>query len=220
MNKLHSADVLRERVGDGLKSLEIDLLSGAIDNLVRYVDLLDEWNGTYNLTAVRGTGKMISHHILDSLSVLPYLQGKHCADIGTGAGLPGLVLAIAEPERQWVLIDSNQKKIRFVRYAMQTLDICNAEAICQRVEQFHPEIPFSTIVTRAYGNIGKIIRDTAHLVPAGCRILAMKGPKVTAELQKLGNCTEKIQILSHTLHVPGLSEDRRLVEICPITVTN
>ena len=189
-----------------------------VKKLAQYLELLDEWNRAYNLTAIRNTEQMVSYHILDSLSALPFLRGDLCLDMGTGAGLPGLILAIADPSRHWVLMDSNHKKIRFVTYALQALDIGNAETVCQRVEDYRPASLFSTVITRAYGSLDKLIRNTLHLVLSDGRLLAMKGPNVSEEMHYLENYTENVQILSHPLSVPGIPEDRWLLEICPITV--
>ena len=219
MSQIHLPVEIPEKIQDGLQLLNITRDPGMTEKLVKYLELLDEWNSAYNLTAIRDTEQMVSYHILDSLSVLPFLRGNHCLDMGTGAGLPGLILAIAEPARHWVLMDSNHKKIRFVNHTLQVLDIGNAETVCQRVEDYRPVSLFTTIITRAYGSLGKIIRNTLHLVLPDGRLLAMKGPNVSAEMQNLENCTENVQILPHTLSVPGIPEDRWLLEICPLTVS-
>lgn len=154
---------------------------------------------------------MLAYHVLDSLSVLPYLQGEHCLDIGTGAGLPGLILALARPETHWVLLDSNHKKIRFVNHAILGLKIDNANTVCSRVEKFNTGRKFSTIITRAYGSLIKVYQNARHLLSPDGRLLAMKGADISAELEELKNAGITTHV--HKLEVPGVDKGRCLVEM-------
>jgi len=161
---------------------------------------------------------MLAHHILDSLSVLPYLHGEHCLDIGTGAGLPGMILALARPETHWVLLDSNRKKIRFVNHAILELKLNNVEAVCTRVERFKYSRNFSTIITRAYGSLVTIYRHARHLLSPDGRLLAMKGTDISAELAELEEAAITKHV--HILNVPGVDKGRCLVEIMASSGSN
>jgi 16S rRNA (guanine527-N7)-methyltransferase len=183
-----------------------------------YLELLTQWNKAYNLTAIRDHKKMITHHILDSLSVLPYLNGEYCMDIGTGAGLPGLILALSTPERYWYLLDSNQKKIRFVNQAIMELNIHNIETICCRIEDFHSDKYFSTIISRAFGRLSKFYQLSRHLLSPNGKLLAMKGADISEELAEMGQGTINMQV--HTLRVPGITGRRSLVEINVLPTVN
>lgn len=176
-----------------------------------YLELLTQWNKAYNLTAIRDHKKMITHHILDSLSVLPYLHGNRCLDVGTGAGLPGLILALTAPEKQWFLLDSNQKKVRFVNQAILELDIQNIETVCSRVEEYKPDKPFSTVITRAFGRLRKFYQLSRHLLSPDGKLLAMKGTEFSEELADLDQETVKAQV--HPLWINGITGQRSLVEI-------
>ena len=125
-----------KRIRTGVEKLSLSLPEGAIEKLQSYLDLLVKWNGAYNLTAIRDPGQMVVKHLLDSLSIVPYVQGASLIDVGTGAGLPGLVLAIALPELEVTLLDSNGKKVRFLRQVIADLKITNASAVHARVEEF------------------------------------------------------------------------------------
>lgn len=176
-----------------------------------YLDLLERWNRAYNLTGIRDHNRMITHHILDSLSVLPFLHGDRCLDVGTGAGLPGLVLALATPGKQWTLLDSNNKKVRFVRHAIQELNICNIEAVCSRVENYNTDKPFATVITRAFGSLAKFYLLSCHLLAPGGKLLAMKGKDISEELAELDQ--EMVNVHIYPLEVRGITEQRLLVEI-------
>ena len=182
-----------------------------VADYVSYLQLLTKWNKAYNLTAITDPGRMVTHHILDSLSVLPFLQGGHCIDVGTGAGLPGLILALATPEKKWVLLDSNQKKIRFINQAIIDLKVNNVTTERVRAEEFKPEILFSTVITRAYGSMELICAQTRHLMLQNGIMLAMKGVVAKKELAGIDKGAFKVQL--HKLQVPGVTDQRTLVEI-------
>lgn len=211
MSNSQSPDLLFDSIRNGLTALGMQPDNHPVDAYIRYLELLQKWNSAYNLTAIHDPEKMVTHHILDSLSVLPYLKGDHCLDVGTGAGLPGLILALADPNKKWVLLDSNQKKIRFVNQAIIELKLENVETECVRVEQYKPEQVFSTIICRAFASLGTIYTRTRHLLASGGSLLAMKGHDIYDELTGLDESTVSVQV--HTLNVPGIQEQRSLVEI-------
>jgi 16S rRNA (guanine527-N7)-methyltransferase len=179
--------------------------------LIEYVDLLNKWNKSYNLTAVRKPEQMITRHLLDSLSICPYLRGKHILDVGTGAGLPGIPLAIAFPDRQFTLLDSNNKKTRFVTQAVSELELSNVDVIQSRVENFQFDELFDTIITRAYSAIGDMVEQTSHLLASDGTFLAMKGINPIAEIDELSKNYAVVE--NHVIKVPGLEEKRHLLEI-------
>ena len=181
------------------------------NTLIKYVELLNKWNKTYNLTAVRQPEQMVTRHLLDSLSICPYLRGKRVLDVGTGAGLPGIPLAVVFPERHFTLLDSNNKKTRFVVQAVSELELPNVDVVQSRVEEFESAELFDTIITRAYSVIGDMVEQTAHLLASDGVFLAMKGVNPVAEIDALssGYTIEE----SHVIKVPGLEEERHLLEI-------
>ncbi len=204
---------LNELLSKGLRQLDLTqpLNEKQQLTLIKYVELLDKWNKTYNLTAVRKPEQMVTRHLLDSLSICPYLRGKHILDVGTGAGLPGIPLAIVFPERHFTLLDSNNKKTRFVIQAVSELELPNIDVVQSRVEEFQSQELFDTIITRAYSAIGAMVEQTSHLLSVGGVFLAMKGAIPVTEIYELspGYIVEN----SHVIRVPGLEEDRHLLEI-------
>ena len=181
-----------------------------------YIELLAQWNTTYNLTAVRDPEKMIAYHVLDSLSILPFIhgdecQGNKCLDIGTGAGLPGIILALARPDTHWVLLDGNSKKTRFVNQAVLTLNLKNVEVICSRIEKYEPENKFSIIVSRAFATLADFFACGHHLLAPGGSLLAMKGPDPEIELSDLTAEAFSAKVIQLT--VPGVAGGRSLVQI-------
>jgi len=179
--------------------------------LVKYVELLDKWNKTYNLTAVRKPEEMITRHLLDSLSICPYLRGKNVLDVGTGAGLPGIPLAIVFPDRQFTLLDSNNKKTRFVVQAVSELELSNVDVVQSRVEEYEANELFDTITTRAYSAISEMVQQTSHLMASSGVFLAMKGVNPLAEMGKLPS--NYVIEENYLINVPGLDEERHLLEI-------
>lgn len=180
-----------------------------------YLHELLRWNRAYNLTAVREPSEMITRHLLDSLAVLPALAGSvdrsRICDVGAGAGLPGIPWALACPDAHITLIDSIGKKVRFMRHAIRTVGVDNAEAHQARAESFEADAGFDVIVCRAFASLGDFITMTAHLAGDDGRWLAMKGKLSDSELTQL---PEGFQVSrADALHVPGLQEDRHLVVI-------
>ena len=171
------------------------------------MQLLEKWNKAYNLTAIRNKAAMIGLHLLDSLAVAPYIQGPRIIDIGTGAGLPGIPLAIYYPELQFTLLDSNAKKTRFVQQAILALGLKNVTVTHTRVEQYEPEQNFDTVITRAFASLPDILKLTSHLLSEQGILLAMKGQ--TTDIPEL----EDAQTTIIPIHVPDVDAERCLVKI-------
>lgn len=180
-----------------------------LDQIITYVDLLQQWNRVFNLTAIRNFADIIVLHILDSLSINEYLQGMHILDVGTGAGLPGIPLAIANPDKQFTLLDSNSKKTRFLTQAVHELKLNNVEIIHSRCENFHPEKCFDTIVSRAFASINVMLENTQHLICKKGIFLAMKGVLPTQEIAEIN---QNYNVLAtHKLIINGLDAERCVV---------
>jgi 16S rRNA (guanine527-N7)-methyltransferase len=184
------------------------------ENGLRLCALLDElvrWNKAYNLTAITQPQAMLTHHLLDSLAVHADLVGERIADVGTGAGFPGLPLALLEPERRFTLIDSNGKKIRFVAHAARTLGLANVDALQARVEALSPIESFDTVVARAFAPLPELLEKIAPLAGPTTRVLAMKGKRPDEELAALPRGWRVLA--ARPLVVPGLSESRCLITL-------
>jgi len=193
----------------GLFELGQPLPADAADRLLAYLELLTKWNRTINLTAVRDPARMISHHVLDSLAVRQYLPHGPLADIGSGAGLPGIPLAIAEPTRQVTLNDANQKKASFLRQAIIELGLRNAEVHHGRAESWRPVEHFACVVARGYAELARLVADTRHLLRPDGVIVAMKGVLPRDELANLPagvDCSDVRRLV-----VPRLNAERHLV---------
>lgn len=180
--------------------------------LERLLSELNDWNQRLNLTAIREPDQQVTKHLLDSLSIQPFLHGARIADIGTGAGFPGLPLALVNPDKQFVLIDSVNKKLRFVEHAAQAMGLSNVTVQHTRAQDYKPEPRFDCVVSRAMGSIENFVKWCGHLCAGGGRLLAMKGRYPEDELKALPNGW-KIAA-THVLRIPGLDEQRHLVEIC------
>ena len=199
---------LAARLDEGLGRMDLDLAADTRAQLLALVDLLAHWNRAYNLTAVRDPLEMIGRHLLDSLAALPYLRGPRLLDLGTGAGLPGLPLAICRPHLRWVLLDANGKKIRFVRQAMLELGLDNVEPVQGRIQSYRPKQKFATITARACAALADLTEMAGpHLAPGGV-LLAFKGRKATAELTESGLRGEV-----HCIQVPFVEGARAILEI-------
>jgi 16S rRNA (guanine527-N7)-methyltransferase len=198
-----------EELKRGSDQLGISLSAETLDKLLDYLALLYKWNKIYNLTAVRDPQQMVSNHLLDSLAVIPYLWAGKWLDVGSGAGLPGLILAISKPEWQFSLLDSNSKRTSFVRQAIIELGVQNATVYCARVEQWQPTILFDGIVSRAYAELGNFLRSTRHLAAPQGRWAAMKGIVEEQELARMPKGCRVENIIP--IKVPGLQASRSLV---------
>jgi 16S rRNA (guanine527-N7)-methyltransferase len=200
-------DSLRARLAAGLLALDIPLDTDAIERLLDYVDLLVRWNGAFNLTAVRDPAEMVTRHLLDSLAILPYVSGRNLADLGSGAGLPGLPIAIATPEREVLLVDSNGKKARFLREAARRLALAKTRVAESRVENV--EGAFDCITARAFASLGDMLAWGGHLLAPDGRWLALKGRFPDDELAGVPEAFEVEKTIE--LKVPGLDAERHLV---------
>jgi len=202
---------LKQPLSAGVEDLGLDLETQAQAGLLDYLALIDKWNRVFNLTAVRDPRQMLSHHLLDSLAVLPHLHGVRVLDVGSGPGLPGIPLAIACPERRFTLLDSNGKKTRFMRQAAIELGLSNVEVIHARVENYHPPEGFDTVISRAFASITDFVTLAGPHCRQGGRLLAMKGRYPADELDALPGGFQVAAV--HRLDVPELGAERHLVEI-------
>jgi 16S rRNA (guanine527-N7)-methyltransferase len=198
-----------QRLVHDAAALGVALTEHDAARLRQLLEELARWNQKFNLTGLTDLESMISHHVLDSLAVHRYLQGAAIADVGTGAGFPGLPLALVNPERRFTLIDSNGKKIRFVSHAVRTLGLMNVEPLQARVETLRPERPFDTVLARAFAPLPQLLAAVRPLCGSETRVLAMKGKWPQAELDSLPSGWRVAE--SHTLTVPGLAEARCLI---------
>ena len=196
----------------GAAQLGIPLSSAQASQLLRLLDELDDWNRRMNLTAIRERDQQITKHLLDSLAVHGYMRGVQVADVGTGAGFPGLPLAVALPEHHFMLLDSTAKKLKFVEHAAQTLGLRNVQTVHTRAENYRPKERFDAVVSRAVGSIETFVTWSGHLCVGGGRLLAMKGRYPTDELEYIPNGWKLAAV--HRLNIPGLDEQRHLVELC------
>lgn len=195
-----------ERLMRDAAALGVTLEPPDAARLLRLLDELERWGKSYNLTAIEGRAEMITHHLLDSLSISPDLAGTRIADVGTGAGFPGLPLAIANPSRQFTLIDSSGKKVRFVAHAARTLALGNVTALKARAEALRPQPPFDTVTARALAALPELLAQLAPLCGPATRVLAMKGRWPAAELEELPAPWRLTG--SRTIKVPGLDAER------------
>lgn len=184
-----------------------------MEQLSAYLDLLEKWNRAYNLTAVRLRQEMVVRHLLDSLAILPYLRGRCFLDVGSGAGLPGVPLAICLPDREFVLLDSNGKKTRFLFQVCLALGLDNVQVMDSRLESYRPTQPFDGVLSRAFASLPDMVTLCAHLVQSGSCLYAMKGPGPEVETESLR--AAGLQVSLERLDVPGLDEQRSLVMIHP-----
>lgn len=173
---------IAEVLDKGLRQLDLHLAS---DGLLRYLQLLHKWNHAYNLTAVRDIDAMVTRHVLDSLAILPWVKGHRVLDVGSGAGLPGIPLALALPDVQIVLLDSNGKKIRFLQEVKRVLSLTNVEIVQTRVENYHPSHGFDTVISRAFSELEQMILMTRHVIATDGIWLAMKGQYPKTELANI-----------------------------------
>ncbi|MDH3633098.1 MAG: 16S rRNA (guanine(527)-N(7))-methyltransferase RsmG [Gammaproteobacteria bacterium] len=196
----------------GTEALGITLQQSQHDQLLEYLRLLEKWNQVYNLTSIRGLPRMLSYHLLDSLSVLPLLvNGRKAIDVGSGAGLPGIPLAIAMPDVIWILLDSNARKTRFIRQAIAHCGLKNAQVVQSRVQDYHAPDALDFIVSRAYAPLAEFCDSVAHLMEPKTRLITMKTGLRQEEVKQLD--TGRFAYKEKTIKVPGIVESRSLVTI-------
>ena len=196
---------------DGARAFGLELDDAQVGRLIAHLDLVDEWGTRMNLTAIRDRAQQLTKHVLDSLSVAGFLRGERVADVGSGAGFPGIPLAIARPDLHFALVESTGKKCRFLEHVRDTLGLANVEVVQSRAESYVPEVRFDAVLARAVGPLADLVRNAGGLVVGGGRLLAMKGRYPAEELEKRLSGWKVAAV--HPLHVPGLEEERHLVEL-------
>ncbi len=197
----------------GIALLGLELGPAAQASLLSYVELLLKWNRVYNLTSVRNPVQMVTRHLLDSLAVVPHIKGPRLLDVGSGAGLPGIPLAIAHPEWSITLLDSNNKKTRFLTQAVAQLKLAQVEVVHTRIEEYRPTERFDTVIARAYASVEQLCEAAGPLLKPDGRVLAMKGVYPLAELEARppGFTLHSVP----RLEVPFLNAERHLVRLEP-----
>ena len=201
----------RQRLAPGLKTLGLTLPTGVDAKLLAFVELLERWNRAYNLTAVRDPAEMLVKHVFDSLAVLPHVQGSPVEDVGSGAGLPGIPLALALPDTHFTLLDSNGKKTRFMIQAAAELKLSNVTVVQARAEAYMAPQAFACIVSRAFASLADFVDLAGGGLAPGGRLLAMKGAVPEEEMTAIPAGFRVLAV--HALKVPGLDAERCLVEI-------
>lgn len=201
---------LEASVANGLRAMGITLPKASQELLSRYLELIAKWNRVHNLTAVRETEQMVTIHLLDSLSILPYLDGTGTLlDVGTGPGLPGIPVAVARPGIAVTLLDSSHKKCTFLRQAKAELGLANVEVVCERVEDWRPAALFDAVVSRAFSDLADFVAQAKHLVAPGGRLIAMKGVYPFEEITRVPTTHRVSDVVE--LSVPMLGAKRHLV---------
>lgn len=208
-----AVDDLKTQIQAGVAELGQELHDGAVERLARLLVELERWNARMNLTAVRDPKEMVVRHVLDSLAVRSYVKGPRVADIGTGAGFPGLPIAIAEPALELVLVDRNARKIAFVRHAIGELCLRNATTVQSAAEDYPPDERFDTVLCRALAAIADLTCMAEHLLAEDGVLLALKGQYPTTELRQLADLPDAWDYTVTELTVPGLVPRSRHVVI-------
>jgi 16S rRNA (guanine527-N7)-methyltransferase len=200
-------------LAQGLAALGLELPAEALARLAAYVELLEKWNRTYNLTGIRGPREVLTRHLLDCLAVVPHVAARTLLDVGSGAGLPGIPLALALPQSRVTLLESAQKKAAFLRQVRIELDLANVSVVCDRVEAWQPAEQFDLIISRAFSDLPEYVGRVGRLCRRGGAILAMKGAYPHDELARLpeGYSLQRVVALA----VPGLDAERHLVVVKP-----
>jgi 16S rRNA (guanine527-N7)-methyltransferase len=211
---MSAADVTRTidpkaQLERGLEELELEIERTGRKKLLDFAELLEKWNRVYNLTGIRGTEQIVTGHLLDCLAIVRHIEGADALDVGSGAGFPGIPLAIARPGMRVTLLDSNQKKVAFLREAVSELMLDNATVICERVESWQPQEKFDLITSRALADLGETIRMSRHLLAHGGVFAAMKGVLPKEEMERLPQGYRVREALP--IAVPGLEAERHLI---------
>ncbi len=209
-------DDLAKMLANGLTAMGLALSAEQQEKLLAYVGLLEKWNKTYSLTAIRELERMVPHHLLDSLAPLSKLPDRalRILDVGSGFGTPGIPLAIARPDWQLTLLDSNHKKTTFLRQAVMELKLDNVTVVTDRVESYQPEAGFQVITSRAFSDLAEFIRLTTHLLAEGGEWAALKGVYPYEEISLLPTSVHVVGVDS--LAVPGLDAERHLVHVVKV----
>jgi 16S rRNA (guanine527-N7)-methyltransferase len=200
----------------GARGIGFELDAPQTARLLMLVDELEQANAQFNLTAIRDRPGMLAKHILDSLTLQPYLRGERCADVGTGAGFPGLPLAVVNPQRRFTLIEATGKKSRFVEQTSQLLGCSNVQVVNARAESYRPFELFDTVAARALSSLADFVAYAGHLCAPKGRLLAMKGKRPDDEISAVPKSFRVLAV--HRLEVPGLPDQRHLVEMIPVQV--
>lgn len=202
----------REQLAGGLEAMGVRVEEARRERLLAHLDLIAKWNRVHNLTAVRDPAQMVTLHVLDSLSLLAHLgAAKTLLDVGTGAGFPGLPIAICRPDLRVTLLDSSHKKCSFLEQARGELGLANVVVACERVEQYRPGEPFDLVVSRAFAELHDFVAQAGHLAARGGLLLAMKGVHPYEEIARLP-ASHRVAAV-HELHVPALQARRHLVAL-------
>jgi 16S rRNA (guanine527-N7)-methyltransferase len=202
---------LAQQLAQGLIELGLTLPAGAQQRLLAYLELMQKWNRAYNLTAVRQAPRMVSYHLLDSLAAAPHVAAATILDVGSGAGLPGIPLAVALPDSRVTLLDSNHKKAAFLRQAVMELKLGNADVVCERAETWKPPAAFGVVISRAFSDLAEFISLAGRHAAAGGRLAAMKGVHPYEEIAQLPRGWQLLRVMPLT--VPGLRAQRHLVTV-------
>ena len=198
---------LSETLFSGLSQLNIH--TDKVDDLLEFIYLLEKWNKTYNITAIRDLEKMVILHVIDSAAVYNYLKGNSIIDIGTGGGIPGIIFAILNPNLKVTLLDSSQKKTRFLRFAKRQMKLANIEVVCERVEKYQPNFSYDVVISRAFSEVGQFLKLAGHLCSVNGQIFAMKGPRKESENNAIIYGYKLIDDID--IDVPFLEATRRLL---------
>ena len=197
-------------IAQGAASMGLALPQDAARRMEQHIALVEKWNRVHNLTAVREASQMVVVHVLDSLTLLPHLgDAKRVVDVGTGAGFPGIPLAIARPDIDFTLLDSSHKKCTFLEQVRAELQLSNVQVACERVEQFRPEKRFDAVVSRAFAELSDFVTQSQHLAAPGARFLAMKGVYPFEEIARIPTTHRVCEVVE--LAVPSLDAKRHLV---------
>ncbi|HDZ78574.1 MAG TPA: 16S rRNA (guanine(527)-N(7))-methyltransferase RsmG [Gammaproteobacteria bacterium] len=208
------AEDLKTMLAEGVDGIGLEVDDQGRSQILGYLSLLKRWNRVYNLTTVKSDTDFVTRHLLDSLSIVPYLHGRKIIDIGSGAGLPGIPVALACPDKEVTLLDSNAKRCRFLRQVQAQLKLHNVSIVQQRAEKYHPHEKFDSLLSRAFSSLSSFIACSGHLIADGGQLLAMKGQWPGEEPVEMVAGFRVEGVIK--LNVPGLPEQRHLV-ICKKT---